>query len=224
VLRRPATVGPTRSLRRRLPLRPRFPINRRLSSATDLRRLPTCADCRLSPTADSHRLPTFRRCLPTQPPTLIGVRSTASLPVALRLAPPNNPPAQPSGQPATRAADRPSGSAFRPTCDRRRLPILRPCLPMDLQLSPSTHLPARPSSQPPAFAFDQPSGPAIQPNLRLSSVAASAGSAFRPLSGFRLRSIIQPNLPTFLQLAPSIDLPAQPLRQPATCAAGLFSD
>ena len=64
------------------------------------------------PAADLRRLPTFRRRLPTQPPTLIGVRSTASLPADLRLAPSTDPPAQPSGRPATCAADRPSGPAF----------------------------------------------------------------------------------------------------------------
>jgi len=148
----------------------------------------------------------------------------ATLPIHRQLALATDPPAQPSGQPAACAADRLSGSAFRPTCDRRRLPIHRPCLPMNLQLAPSIHLPARPSSQSPAFAFDRPSGPAFKPNLRLSSVAASADSAFRPLSSLRLRSIFQPNLPTSLRLAPSIDLPAQPLRQPSACASGLFSD
>jgi len=94
---------------------------------------------------------------------------------------------------------------------------------MYLQLAPSTHLPARPSSQPPAFAFGRPSGPAFKPNLRLSSVVVSAGSAFRPLSSFRLQSIFQFNLPTSLRLSPSIDLPAQPLRQPSACASSLFS-
>jgi hypothetical protein len=149
---------------------------------------------------------------------------TASHPVALQLAPSTNPPAQPSSQTAACAADRLSSSAFRPTCDRRRLPIHRPCHPMNLQLAPSIHLTARPSSQPPACAFDQPSGPAIQPNIRLSSAAASKCSAFRLLSGLRFRSIFQLNLPTFLQLAPSIDLPVQPLLQPSACASGLFSD
>jgi len=147
---------------------------------------------------------------------------------------------QPSCCSAACAAEQPSGPTFRPICDSRRRPTFRLRLSNDLRPSPPAdppampsdgppacafdHLPARPSSQPPAFAFDQPSGPAIQPNLRLSSVAASASSAFRSLSSLRLRSIFQPNLPTSLQLAPSIDLPAQPLRQPATCAAGLFSD
>jgi len=93
---------------------------------------------------------------------------------------------------------------------------------MNLQLAPSTHLPARPSNRPPAFAFRRSSGPAFKPNLRLSSVAASVCSAFRPLSGLRLRSIFQLNLPTSLRLSPSIDLPAQPLLQPSACTAGLY--
>jgi hypothetical protein len=93
---------------------------------------------------------------------------------------------------------------------------------MNFQLAPSIHLPARPSSQPPACAFDRPSGPAFKPNLRLSSAAAFACSAFRPLSGLRLRSIFQLNLPIFLRLAPSINLPAQPLLQPSACASGLY--
>jgi len=102
--------------------------------------------------------------------------------------------------------------------------IHRPCLPRNLQLAPSIPLPARPSSQPPACAFDQPFGPAFKPNLRLSSVAVSVCSAFRSLSSLRLRSIFQSNLPTSLQLSPSIDLPVQPLRQPSACAFDLFSD
>jgi len=130
VLRLPATERTPCDLRRGSILRPRFRINRRLSSATNLRRLPTCADCRLSPTADLRRLPTFRRRLPTQPPTDIGCqiqRPAILLISGLRLRPtlrpnlPANPqlalppdlPAPPFDRPATVAACRSSGHAFR---------------------------------------------------------------------------------------------------------------
>jgi hypothetical protein len=91
---------------------------------------------------------------------------------------------------------------------------------MNLQLAPKTHLPARPSSPPPAFAFNRPSGPAFKPNLRLSSVATSADSAFRPLSGLRLRSIFQPNRCANHRLAPLVYSPIEPLCQPLACALG----
>ena len=205
MLRRPATVGPTCSLRRRLPLRPRFRINRRLSSATNSRRLPTCADCRLSPTADLRRLPTFRRRLPTQPPTLIGVRS--------------NGPFQPIRSLRRRPIFR---FAIRSISGLRLRPTLRPSFPNDLRLAPPidprlrlltgprlappADPSAMPSDEPPACAFDPSSGSTFQstsslrlrfnlPALPLNLTSDSHRSLHRrlrlvPTSGLRLRSTL----------------------------------
>ena len=184
--------------------------------------------------SDSHRLPAFRRCLPTQPPTLIGVRSTASLPVALRLAPPNNPPAQPSGQPATYAADRPSGSA----------------LVTGLRLAPPADPSAMPSDEPPACAFDPSSSSTFQPassfrlrptfrsclrtqpptligrcirGLRLVSTSglrlqSTFGCAFGSATDRRREPTFQLRLPDGLRLAPTANLPALPSKQLPTHA------
>ena len=128
-----------------LPLRPRFPINRRLSSATNLRRLPTCADCPLSPTADLRRLPTFRRRLPTQPPTHIGVRS--------------NGPFQPIRGLRRRPIFR---FAIRSISGLRLRPTLRPSLPVDLRLAPPIDFPAPPFDRPATFAACRSSGHALR--------------------------------------------------------------
>jgi len=132
--------------------------------------------------SDFHRLPTFRRCLPTQPPTDIGCqiqwpafRSISnlrwrptlrpSLPVNPRLAPPTDPPAPPFDRPATCAACRSSGHAFRPASSFRLRRTFRLDLPANLQLSPSINPPALPSKptsdshrllHPPALPSDQP--------------------------------------------------------------------
>jgi len=101
-----------------------------------------------------------------QPPTCVGCLSPA-LPSNLnfqsfidcqilqqvfrsifQLAPSTNRPTQPSRRPSTCVYSQPSGSAFVPTCDRRRLPNLQPCPPIAVQLAPSADLPAQPSSQP----------------------------------------------------------------------------
>jgi len=104
LLRLPATVRSTTGLHRRSTLRPRLPINLRLASSIDL-----------------------QRRLPTQPPTLIGCqilrlalrsisslrfRPTFQLNLLVNL--------------STFVSDRPSSSAFRTTCDLRRLPISGP--------------------------------------------------------------------------------------------------
>jgi len=179
-------------------------------------------------TSDFRRRSIFRRCLPTQPPTLIGCQilragpsvdlqlapSTShigpNLPVNLRLASPINLPAPPLHRPATRAACRSSGL---------------------------------PSDQSPACAFDQSSGSTFRltyltcvswltfrfrlPNLtseshRLLHPRAAFEPirdlrrvpilqlAFVPISGFRLRSTLRLYLPASLRLAPAANLSASP--------------
>ena len=82
-------------------------------------------------TSDFHRRSFFRRCLPTQPPTLIGCCILRRCrPVHLRLASPINLPALPAD----------------PTSDSYRLLHLRLRLPSNLRLAPSTSLPALPSN------------------------------------------------------------------------------
>ncbi len=104
-------------------------------------------------TFDSRPRSTFRRCLPTQPPTLIGcqilwlaLRSVSSLrleptlrlnlPAYLRLASPINLPALPLHRPATFAACRSSGHAFRLTSSFRLRSIFQLNLPIDLDSRP----------------------------------------------------------------------------------------
>lgn len=138
--------------------------------------------------------PIFRLCLPTQPPTLVGIRSAD----------------QPSSQSPTCVGYQPSGPAFRLIFDLRlrstfrlRLPIgPRPsppadppaCPPTDPQLAPSINLPAQPSSRSPACAFVRPSGSAFEPNLRLSSAADPFGAALRPTGDLRHRPTFRPCL------------------------------
>ena len=129
--------------------------------------------------------------------------------------------------------DRPSGPAFRTTCDLRRRSTLRLRLltgprlapPADPSAMPSDeppacafdHLPARPSSQLPACAFGRPSGPAFEPNLRLSSVVASPAP---PCANQRLAPPVNPwlCLRASLRPSPGANLPALPSRWPPACA------
>jgi len=163
-------------------------------------------------TSDFRRRSIFRRCLPTQPPTLIGCQilragpsvdlqlapSTShigpNLPVNLRLASPINLPAPPLHRPATRAACRSSGL---------------------------------PSDQSPACAFDQSSGSTFRltyltcvswltfrfrlskPNLRISSAVASSG-CLRTDPRLAPRTNPPACLRANLQLSPSINPPAVP--------------
>jgi len=148
-------------------------------------------------TSNFRRRSTFRRCLPTQPPTHIGCQILRAGPsVDLRLAP----------------STCLSGPTFRSTFDLRlrstfrlRLCIglrLAPpanppaCLPTDLELAPSISLPAPPlhrlatyaacrssglpSDRPPACAFDQSSGS----TFRSTYLTCVSWSAFR----FRLET------------------------------------
>jgi hypothetical protein len=141
-------------------------------------------------TFDSRRRSIFRPCPRTQPPTLIGCRTS---------------PVRPSNRPSTCAADQPSSlpfelnlrlspavasssSSFQPAFDLRRPPALRPRLPNSTSDSRrSSHLRLILTGRPLAFAADQPSGPAFKLNLRLSPAVAS---------------------------------PARPSDQPSVCAAG----
>ena len=164
-------------------------------------------------TSDFHRRSFFRRCLPTQPPTLIGCQilrpaflSISSfrfrptlrpnLPVSLQLSPSTNLPAQPSGQPSTCVFDQPSGSAFASTCDSRRLPILRPAFRLTSSLRLRSivrlNLPVNLSTCVSWSTFQF----CLKPNLRLSSAAASSGAAVRFTFDSRLRSTFRPCLRT----------------------------
>ncbi len=233
MLRRPATVGPTRGLRRRLPLRPRFRINRRLSSATNLRRLPTCADCRLAPTADLRRLPTFRRRLPTQPPTLIGVRS--------------NGPFQPIRGLRRRPIFR---FALRSISGLRLRPTLRPSLPDDLRLAPPIDPPAPPLDRPATcaacrsfghalrrtsslrlrsiFRLDLPADLQLAPSFDLPALPLNLTSDSHrslhptapPCANQRLAPPVNPwlCLRASLRPSPGANLPALPSRWPPACA------
>jgi hypothetical protein len=171
-------------LRREPTLRPRFPIDCRLSSATNLRRLPTCADCQSYGVA-------FQLNLRLN----IGIRFNGQ-PSGLSAAcatdqssglPSDRPPTcvgdQPSGNPSdsspTFAGDRPSGPTFRPTRSLRRRLTFRLRLSTDLRPSPPADPPAMPSDEPPACAFD-----------------SSSGSTFQSTSSLRLRPTFRPCLQT----------------------------
>jgi len=100
-------------------------------------------------TSDSRRLPLSGSAFQSQLPTLHRLSDpSANLPVYIQLAPSTFRPVQPSRRPSTCVSSQPSGSAFVPARDRRRLPILQPCPPTAFQLAPSVDLPAQPSSQP----------------------------------------------------------------------------
>lgn len=135
MLRLPATGGPSCDLRREPTLRPRFPIDCRLSSATNLRRLPTCVVCQPSGVA-------FQLNLRLN----IGIRSNG----------------QPSCCSMACAFEQPSGPTFRPTCGLRRRLTFRLRLSTDLRPSPPADPPAMPSNEPPACAFDSSSGSTLQ--------------------------------------------------------------
>ena len=172
-MRSPATVRPAFDSRLQPSLRPRLRANLRLSSAINL-----------------------RRCLPTQPPTLVG---SCTLRLALRPAtnsrwPPILRPSPPVSFPAR---------AFQRTL-RLRLSIdLRPSSPADV--------PALPSDQPPACAFDRSSSSTFLPAFRLSPSGRPSGSAFEPnfptLIGCSIPSALPP---ADRQLAPPIHLSALP--------------
>src|SRR5208283_3788052 len=106
------------------------------------------------PASDLRRLPTFRRRLPTQPPTLIGVRS--------------NGPFQPIRGLRRRPVFR---FALRPISGLRLRPTLRPSLPDDLRLAPPIDPPAPPLDRPATRAACRSFGHAFQPtsSLRLRS-------------------------------------------------------
>jgi hypothetical protein len=149
----------------------------------------------------------------------------------LQLAPSIHLPARPSSQPPACAFDRRSGPAFKPnlrlssavasagsafvpTNGLRLWSTLRLCLPASHRLSPAANLPASPSGQPSTCADCQPSGSAHEPNLRLSSVVASSGAAFRPISDLRLRPTFRlpsGQSPTCVFDQPSGYLPIQSL-------------
>jgi len=118
----------------------------------------------LRSTSNFRRRFIFRRCLPTQLPTLIGCqivrpafRSISSfrlrslfrpnLPVDPRLASPINLPAPPSYRPATCAACRSSSHAFQPTSSFRLQSVFQLDLPANLyDLRLLVNLPALPSN------------------------------------------------------------------------------
>jgi len=157
VLNRPlrlrATVWRISGLHRQSTIQPRFPIDLRLASATDL-----------------------RLCLPTQPSTLIDcqiLREALQSISSSRLQPifePSFP-----VDPLTCVSNRPSSSAFQSACGSRRLPIFQPTFQLTSSLRLLINLPAQPSSSLSAFAPSCFPALPSEPNLRLSSAAAFSG-------------------------------------------------
>jgi len=185
----PATVRPTSGLHRRSTVRPRFPIDLRLSSAIYLSALPS------NSTSDSHRLSD-----PSGWP--FGRSPACAFDQPYR--------AQPSGQPSTCVSDQPSGSAFASTCDSRRLPILRPAFrPISsLRLRSVFRLNF------PANLFDlrllvNLPVPPSKPNLRISSAVASSG-CLRTDPRLAPRTNPPACLRANLWLSPSINPPTVP--------------
>jgi len=144
--------------------------------------------------SDLRRRPIFQLCLPTQPTSLIGVRSLTCLPVDFQLALVTNYPAWPSGRASTCVSDPPSGFAFRSVCDLRRLLLFRLAFGLGFELAPST---------------------------RSSSLTFQLLSSLRLRSTFRFRLRIKPPTligrrslrrcpPVDLRLAPPIFPPALP--------------
>jgi hypothetical protein len=171
-------------LRRRPSLQPRFPIDCRLSSATNLRQLPTCVVCQPSGVAfqlnlrlnigiRSNGQPSglSSACASDQSSVLPSDQSTAC---AF-----DQPSGSPSDSSPTCAGDRPSGPTFRSTCGLRRRLTFRLRLSTDLRPSPPADPPAMPSDESPACAFD-----------------SSSGSTFQSTSSFRLQSTFRPCLQT----------------------------
>jgi len=152
-LRLRATVWPISGLHRQSTIQPRFPIDLRLASATDL-----------------------RLCLPTQPSTLIDcqiLREALQSISSSRLQPifePSFP-----VDPLTCVSNRPSSSAFQSACGSRRLPIFQPTFQLTSSLRLLINLPAQPSSSLSAFAPSCFPALPSEPNLRLSSAAAFSG-------------------------------------------------
>jgi len=210
-LRRPATVGPTRGLRRRLPLRPRLPIGLRLASIASLPALPS------NSTSDSHRRqihgqPSCRSpaCAfdrPSGPAFLstCGLRRRPTLRprllTGLRLAPPADPSAMPSDEPPACAFDPSSSSTFQPASSFRLRPTFRSCL----------------RTQPPTLIGRCIRGLRLVPTggLRLQS---TFGCAFGPATDRRRVPTFQLRLPDGLRLAPTANLPALPSKQLPTHA------
>jgi len=109
--------------------------------------------------SDFHRRSIFRRCLPTQPPTLIGCQILRAGPsVDLQLSPSTSL----LGPTFRSTFDLRLRSTFRlRLCiDLRLAPPADPpaCLPANLQLSLSTNLPAPPLYRPATFAACRSSG------------------------------------------------------------------
>jgi hypothetical protein len=178
MLGHPAIVRTTSSLRRRPSVRPRLPICCQLAPAADPVAMPSDS------TSNPHRLPDSSASFPGDLPTFVVDR-------------PMSPAFQP-GFDLRRCLT--SGSAFVSACDRRRLPILQPCLPTNFRLAPSVDLPAQPFSRPPACAFGQPSGSACEPDLRLSSVSHCSAPHFGGQLGLRRRPAFLPCLQNDLRL------------------------
>ena len=158
------------------------------------------------PASDLRRLPTFRRRLPTQPPTLIGVRS--------------NGPFQPIYGLRRRPIFR---FALRSISGLRLRSIFRLDLPADLQLAPSFDLPALPLN------LTSDSHRSLHRRLRLVPTSglrlrSTLGCAFGPASDRRRVPTFQLCLPDGLRLAPTANLPALPSKQLPThancCALG----
>jgi len=202
-------------LRRRLPLRPRFPTGLRLASSAKLPASPSDS------TSDSHRRqihgqPSCRSpaCAfdrPSGPAFLstCGLRRRPTLRprllTGLRLAPPADRSAMPSNEPPACAFDPSSGSTFQPTSSLRLRSTFRPCL----------------RTQPPTLI-----GRCIR-RLRLVPTSglrlrSTLGCAFGPASDRRRVPTFQLCLPDGLRLAPTANLPALPTKQlptPVNCCA-----
>jgi len=179
-------------------------------------------------TSDFHRRSIFRRCLPTQLPTLIGCQILwASPSVDLQLAPSTN-----LRGPTFRSTfDLRLRSTFRlRLCiDLRLAPPADPpaCLPTNLQLAPSIDLPAQPFRSTyltcvswSTFRFrlrnlTSESHRLLHPQAAFEPICdlrrlPVLQLAFAPISGLRLRSTLRLYFPASLQLAPAANLPASP--------------
>jgi hypothetical protein len=166
------------------------------------------------PASDLRRLPTFRRRLPTQPPTLIGVRS--------------NGPFQPIRGLRRRPIFR---FALRSISGLRLRPTLRPSLPDDLRLAPPINPPAPPLDRPATCAACRSFGHAFRrtSSLRLRSIfrldlpanLQLAPSFDLPALPLNLTSDSHRSLHRRLRLAPTSGLR---LRSTLGCALGPASD
>jgi hypothetical protein len=115
----------------------------------------------------------------------------------------------PSGQPPICTGDQPFSLAFRLTSDLRRRSISGSAFQLNLRFSSTVRSFDLPSGQPPTCVGDQPSGlPSSQPSTCVSG--QPSGPTFASTCDLRRLPILRPGLPTDLQLAPSINLPAHP--------------